>query len=89
MSSPTSSLDGPLSPRYRVVTAGLLALVTLVAFEALAVSTAMPVVARELGGVRSYGLAFSLFLTMQLLGTVLVVALAVQGGRLRSRRPPG
>ncbi|HKG51234.1 MAG TPA: MFS transporter [Actinomycetales bacterium] len=83
MSSPTSSLDGPLSPRYRVVTAGLLALVTLVAFEALAVSTAMPVVARELGGVRSYGLAFSLFLTMQLLGTVLA------GGWSDRRGPQG
>ena len=55
----------------RVVTVGIIGLVTLVAFEALAVSTAMPVVARELDGLRSYGLAFSLFLTMTLLGTVI------------------
>src|SRR4051812_35567263 len=75
--------DGPLSRRYRLVTIGLLGLVTLVAFEALAVSTAMPVVARELGGVRSYGLAFSLFLTMQLLGTVLA------GGWSDRRGPRG
>ena len=52
------------------VTVGIVGLVTLVAFEALAVSTAMPVVAADLGGLRSYGLAFSLFLTMTLLGTV-------------------
>ncbi|MBF5080555.1 MFS transporter [Quadrisphaera sp. INWT6] len=55
----------------RVALAGIIALVTLVAFEAMAVSTAMPVVADELGGLRRYGLAFSLFLTASLLGTVL------------------
>jgi MFS family permease len=49
---------------------GIIAQVTLVAFEALAVSTAMPVIAEALDGVRGYGLAFSLFLTMTLLGTV-------------------
>jgi MFS family permease len=49
---------------------GLLTLITLVAFEALAVATAMPVAARSLGGLRYYGLAFSLFLTMSLLGIV-------------------
>ncbi|PWJ56274.1 Major Facilitator Superfamily protein [Quadrisphaera granulorum] len=55
----------------RVALAGIVSLVTLVAFEAMAVSTAMPVVADELGGLRRYGLAFSLFLTASLLGTVL------------------
>jgi MFS family permease len=35
------------------------------------VSTAMPVAATDLGGVREYALAFSLFLTTSLLGTVL------------------
>lgn len=63
--------EGPLSPAYRLVTLGIVGLITLIAFEALAVSTAMPVVATDLGAVRSYGLAFSLFLTMSLLGTVL------------------
>ncbi|MFN0283770.1 MAG: MFS transporter [Kineosporiaceae bacterium] len=52
------------------MTTGLVTLVTLVAFEALAVSTAMPVAAQALGGVREYGLAFSLFLTTSLLGIV-------------------
>ena len=79
----TPTIEGPLSARYRLVTGGLIGLVTLVAFEALAVSTAMPVVAQELGGVRSYGLAFSLFLTTQLLGTVLA------GGWSDSRGPRG
>jgi MFS family permease len=44
--------------------------VTLVAFEAMAVSTAMPVAAQALGGLREYSLAFSLFLTTSLLGVV-------------------
>lgn len=81
----TESADrtGPLAPPYRLVTVGIIALVSLVAFEALAVSTAMPVVARALGGLRSYGLAFSLFLTMQLLGTVLA------GGWSDARGPRG
>ena len=48
-----------------------MSVVTLIAFEALAVSTAMPVVAHALDGVREYGLAFSLFLTMLLLGVVI------------------
>ena len=61
---------GPLSEQYRTVTIANVALVSLVAFEALAVSTAMPVVARELEGLRAYGLAFSLFLTMSMLGMV-------------------
>ncbi|MEJ2579078.1 MAG: MFS transporter [Kineosporiaceae bacterium] len=47
-----------------------MALTTLVAFEAQAVTTAMPVAARELDGLRSYGLAFSLFLATSLLGIV-------------------
>jgi MFS family permease len=60
----------PLSAPYRAVTVGLLTLITLVAFEALAVATAMPVAARDLGGLRDYGLAFSLFLTTSLFGIV-------------------
>lgn len=48
----------------------MLTQVTLVAFEAFAVSTAMPLAARDLGGVRQYGLAFSLFFTTSLLGIV-------------------
>jgi len=60
-----------ITGELRIALAGIVALVSLVAFEALAVSTAMPVVATELGGLRHYGLAFSLFLTTSLLGMVL------------------
>jgi len=61
----------------------MLCLVTLVAFEALAVSTAMPVVAADLHAIRDYGLAFSVFLTTSLLGTV------VAGGWCDARGPLG
>lgn len=53
------------------MTVAVLALITIIAFEAMAISTAMPVVARELDAVRSYGLAFSVMLTAELLGIVL------------------
>jgi MFS family permease len=48
----------------------IITLVTLVAFEALAVATAMPVAARALDGVRSYGLAFASYFATLLLGVV-------------------
>ncbi|WP_413248027.1 MFS transporter [Sinomonas flava] len=60
---------GLLSPPYRALVVGLLAIVTCGAFEAMAVTTAMPVVAAELGGQGSYGLAFSLFLTASMAAT--------------------
>ncbi|WGW13910.1 MFS transporter [Saxibacter everestensis] len=44
---------------HRAATIGLSALAFLVAFEALAVTTAMPTAARELNGVTLYGLAFA------------------------------
>jgi MFS family permease len=81
--APRASTDGPLSPAYRLVTVAIVVQVTLLAFEALAVSTAMPVVAADLDAVRSYGLAFSLFLTTSLLGTVLA------GGWSDARGPRG
>ena len=45
--------DGLWSPERRALTVGLVLTITLVAFEALAVSTVMPIVARELGGHRA------------------------------------
>ncbi|MGA8048391.1 MAG: MFS transporter [Dermatophilaceae bacterium] len=68
---PPARADGPFAPAYRIVTISILALVTMIAFESMAVSTVMPEVAAELDAVRSYGLAFSVLLTAQLLGIVL------------------
>jgi len=60
-----------MGPAYRLLTVALLALVTIIAFEAMAISTAMPSVAKDLDAVRSYGLAFSVLLTAEMLGIVL------------------
>lgn len=61
---------GTLSAAYRALTLGILAIITCSAFEAMAVTTAMPVVADELSAGAGYGLAFSMYLTASLLGTV-------------------
>ena len=61
---------GALSAQYRALTLGILAIITCSAFEAMAVTTAMPVVAGELSAGAGYGLAFSMYLTASLLGTV-------------------
>ena len=73
-----------MGPDYRLLTVALLALVTIIAFEAMAISTAMPAVARELDAVRSYGLAFSVMLTSELLGIVLAGVWSDRRGPLPS-----
>jgi MFS family permease len=64
--------DGLWSRDRRALTIGLVLTITLVAFEALAVSTVMPQVARELGGIELYGWVFSAFFLGSLIGIVVV-----------------
>jgi MFS family permease len=75
---------GPMGPTYRLLTVALLALVTIIAFEAMAISTAMPQVAKDLDAVRSYGLAFSFMLTAEMLGIVLAGVWSDRRGPLPS-----
>ena len=72
--------DGLWSPARRTLTGGLVLTITLVAFEALAISTVMPVVARELGGLDLYGWVFSAFLLGNLVGIVAVGGRIDRGG---------
>ncbi|MBT2747297.1 MULTISPECIES: MFS transporter [unclassified Lysobacter] len=58
------------APRYRSLTTGAVALVALVAFEALAITTAMPTVARALNGLPLYALAFGGTLAASVIGMV-------------------
>jgi MFS family permease len=81
-SSPTPP-SGLWSPERRGPTLGLVLTITLVATEALAVPTAMPVVARDLGGLELYGLVFSAFSVGALLGIVVVGALIDREGVVR------
>jgi MFS family permease len=64
------SPESILSPAHRGLTSGLVAVTFLIAFEAMAVATAMPVAVRELHGLRAYAWAFSGFLTASLFAMV-------------------
>lgn len=66
---------------HRRTTIGLLTLVTLVAFEAMAVGTAMPSAVAELDGVALYAWPFSAFLVTSVVGMVV-------GGEVGDRRSP-
>jgi MFS family permease len=72
---------GLWAPQRRALTTGLVLTITFVASEALAVVTVMPVVARDLGGLRLYGWVFSGFM----LGSVVGI---VAAGREADRRGP-
>jgi MFS family permease len=72
---------GLWAPQTRALTLGLVLSITFVASEALAVVTVLPVVARDLGGLRLYGWVFSGFM----LGAVIGIVLA---GREADRRGP-
>jgi len=74
---------GLWSPERRGLTLGLVLTITLVAAEALAVPTAMPIVARDLGGLELYGLVFSAFSVGALFGIVVVGALIDREGVVR------
>ncbi|TML92143.1 MAG: MFS transporter [Actinobacteria bacterium] len=59
---------GVLDAHRRALTIGIVLVVTMVAFEALAVATALPKTVDELGGVSLYGWAFSGFMLSNLIG---------------------
>src|SRR5271165_2006527 len=65
------SPGGVWAPERRSLTIGLVLAVTLVAFEALAIATVLPVVSRHLGDLRLYGWVFSAFMLSSLIGIVL------------------
>ena len=73
--------EGVLGRSYRALSVGIVSVVLLIAFEATAVGTAMPVAARELDGVSLYAFAFSGYFTTSLFGMVLA-------GQWSDRRGP-
>src|SRR4051794_663565 len=78
-----TSADSLWSAHRRALTLGLVLNVTIVASEALAVSTIMPIVAKDLGGLELYGWVFSRFFLGNLLGIVVAGILIDQGGLTR------
>ncbi len=76
--------DGAFSPRFRVATVGVFALGFLIAFEALAVTTAMPLAARDLHGASVYALTFSSFSAAGVIGNVAGGAWSDRSGPART-----
>ncbi len=68
--APAPVSERALDREHRAITLGLLALVTMFAFEAVAVSLAMPSVARELDGETLYPIAVVGLLTAAIVGMV-------------------
>ncbi|GAA0431618.1 MFS transporter [Streptomyces luteireticuli] len=64
--APPGEAGGVLGSRYRALTLGIISVVSLIAFEASAITTAMPFAARALGGVGLYAFAFSAYFTASL-----------------------
>ncbi|MFI1975328.1 MFS transporter [Streptomyces wedmorensis] len=80
--------DGPrgsvLDAAHRALSIGIVSVVLLIAFEATAVGTAMPVAARELNGVSVYAFAFSAYFTTSLFAMVLAGQWSDRSGPLGS-----
>lgn len=77
---PADGGGGLWSAGRRNLTVGLVLTVTLVAFEALAVSTILPLVADELGNLQLYGWVFTSFMLGALIGIVIVGGLIDRRG---------
>ncbi len=62
--------EGILGTTYRASTVGAFALIVIAAFEALAITTVMPTISRELDGVSLYALSFAAPLASGVIGMV-------------------
>jgi MFS family permease len=78
------ALTSIFSGRLRTATGGIVTLITMIAFEAMAVGPALPTAARELHGVGAFGWAFTAFLVANVVGMVV----AGQVGDARGPRRP-
>lgn len=68
--TPAGPRERILSPAYVATTIGMFGLIAFVAFEAMAVATVMPTVARDLDGLDLYALAFAAPLASGVVGMV-------------------
>lgn len=75
---------GAWAPERRLLTAGLIGLVTAAAFEGMAVPTVLPATVGELGGLDLYGWAFSAFWLTNIIGITLAGSDADRRGPARS-----
>ncbi|HVW80337.1 MAG TPA: MFS transporter [Mycobacteriales bacterium] len=71
-----------VDPRFRLTVIGIVAVVTVVAIEAMAVTTVMPTVVRDLHGLRYYSWGFTAYLLADVVGMV-------DAGQRSDRHGPG
>lgn len=76
-----SARDELFGPERRAVTVGIVLLISLVAFEAMGVGTAMPAIVGDLGSIETYAWPFVAFIATTVVGTVI-------GGRWCDARGP-
>jgi len=75
--------DGILARPYRAATVGIVGLISLIAFEAIAVATALPTAVRQLDGLPWYGWSFTALLVTSVVGMVISGEMTDRvGGRL-------
>jgi MFS family permease len=67
---PDDQLGSIFSGRLRTASGGLITLITMIAFEAMAVGPALPTAARELHALGAFGWAFTAFLVANVIGMV-------------------
>jgi MFS family permease len=79
--APGAQVERLADPRWRWSLIGIVCLITVVATEAMAVSTVMPLVEQDLGDIWLYGWSFSAFFLGNLVGIVV-------GGRSADRVAP-
>jgi len=80
----TDAAGRPWSPDRRLLTSGLIGLVTAGAFEGMAVPTVLPAMVEQLGGLDLYGWAFSAFWLTTIIGITLAGADADRRGPVRA-----
>jgi len=76
--------EGAFAPQRRLLTIGLLGLVTAAAFEGMAVPTVLPELVGDLGGLDLYGWAFSAFWLTNIIGITVAGSDADRRGPARS-----
>lgn len=76
--------DGVWAPHRRLLTVGLIGLVTAGAFEGMAVPTVLPALVDDLGGLDLYGWAFSAFWLTNIIGITLAGGDADRRGPARA-----
>ncbi|MFI2241366.1 MFS transporter [Streptomyces chrestomyceticus] len=80
--TPPPPPEGVLGRTYRALTLGIISVVSLIAFEASAVNTAMPAVGHALDGIELYAFAFSAYFTASLFAMALSGEWCDRGGPL-------